>query len=178
MMDYTDPEGLRLPPTTGHQDLSAWRFRDKWRSDDTSTVLAWANDHHCVFHAEWCSHVPRSAEPAAKSRVNLVREVFAREHGQGTFRYFGFCGHCLTERIANYGWEPSNHDLAQLETMLLLLNDIRVLEDRPTTVKELATKMKRYKSGAISPLALRRLIEYYKNTRGDEEYDLSAFIVF
>lgn len=177
MVEFMEPERLRRPATPGHQDLRAWRFRDRWWNDDTSTVLAWATERGCVFHEAHCAHTPKFDAPTAKCRMDQVRAVFDLEHENGTFRYFGFCGHCLTARIAHYGWVPAEHDLAQLETMRRLLNDLRVLGESPVTKAELAKRMGRYDSGAISPRALERLLDYYRHARGDEEGDLAAFVV-
>ena len=95
---------------------------------------------------------------------------------KSAYRYFGFCGHCLTERIANYGWKPSERDFALLETMRRLLTDVRVLSQRPISQDDLITRMKRYASGPLTKRELRRLIDYYRHTRGDEEDDVTAYI--
>lgn len=177
MVDFVDPEDLRRPATVGHQDLLAWRFRDRWLHDDTATVLAWAHERGCVFHEANCQHISNTEEPTAKCRMDRVRETFTTEHPKGTYRYFGFCGHCLTERVANYGWKPSERDYDLLETMRRLLNDVRVLGEPPVTKGELISRMKRYPSGSLTSRELTRLIDYYRHERGDEEDDLTTHLL-
>lgn len=177
MVEFVEPEDLRRPSTHGHQDLLAWRFRDRWLHDDTSTVLAWPNDHGCVFHEANCRHSSSTEEPTAMCRMDQVRAVFAVEQPKSTYRYFGFCGHCLTERIANYGWKPSEHDFALLETMRRLLTDVRVRGEQPISQIELIARMKRYPSGPLTKPELKRLIDYYRHQRGDEEDDATAYVI-
>ncbi|WP_152545458.1 hypothetical protein [Microbacterium sp. CH12i] len=176
VIEFMDPEDLRKPAVPGHQDLRAWRFRDKWWNDDTSTVLCWTGLRGAVFHEQHCTTTPKE-EPTAKLRMDRVRAVFETEHPLGTFRWFGFCGNCLTQRIANFGWQPSERDKAQLDTLKTVLNDIRILGEQPISRKELTVRMKRYNSGAPSPRELNRLLDYYRQNRGDEESDLTLFLL-
>ncbi|MGV9195103.1 hypothetical protein ACQ143_12230 [Microbacterium sp. MC2] len=172
-----DPEDLRGPDVPGRQDLLGWKFRDKYWNDDTSSVVAWASAFGCVFHEQRCSHTPQTEQPTALCRMDRVREVFATERLKGTVRYFGFCGHCLAERVANYGWQPSSSDLAQLNNMTERLNDVRILRESPITWSELITRMKRYGSGDLTKKELKRLLEYYRHNRGDEEEDLTRLVI-
>lgn len=176
MVDFAHPEDLRREPTPDHRDLLGWEFQEKWEGDDTATVLLWADPQAGICHEQSCTHVS-SADPTAKCVMKEVREVWEVERLNGTDRYFGFCGHCLTRRIKDFGWAPSERDLAQIDTMKLLLNDLRILNGRPITEGELLTKMGRYASGAPTLRGLRRQIGWIRHNRGDEELDLVTFIV-
>ncbi|WP_251449402.1 hypothetical protein [Microbacterium sp. Marseille-Q6648] len=175
-LKLVDPENLRQPDTPGQQDLRGWKFRAKWWNDDTSTVLAWAGPHGCVFHEVSCTHASRTEEPTALCRMDRVREIFDTEQAKGTFRYFGFCGHCLAERIANYNWKPDTRHLHQVSIMRQVLNDVRVLGESAIPWNELITRMKRYDSGDLTKRELKRLVDYYRYNRGDEEDDLTAYV--
>lgn len=176
VVDFAHPEDLRRPPTPDHRDLLGWSFRDEWDGDDTTTVLIWADRRGAVFHEQHCSHVPLSA-PTAKTVMEEVRTIWETERLKGTDRYFGFCGHCLTRRIKDFGWKPSEPDTAQIDTMKMLLNDLRILNGDAITERELLTKMARYACGAPTLRGLRRQLSYIRYNRGDEESDLIAFVV-
>jgi hypothetical protein len=173
--EFTKLADLRREDTSGHKDLQGWRFRAAWTDDDTSEVLAWADDSSCAIHEAHCSHIPAD-EPTATGRMDDARALFAIEQPKGTVRYFDFCGHCLTERIPNFGWEPTERDLTLLATMKQVLNDVRVLSGRPIPRTELAKRMARY-GETVKPTELRRLVDHYKQERDEDEPDLSALIV-
>jgi hypothetical protein len=168
---------LRRPPTSDHQDLRAWVFRDKWLHNDTATVLAWPDDRGCVLHEHTCSHAPKTEEPSAKGRMDEARQLFALEQPKGRNRYFGFCGHCLVERSPNYGRKPTPRELDLVRNMVERLNDVRVLDESPISGAELLNRMRRYGSGDVTTHELKRLLSYYSQVRGDEEHDLSDFVV-
>ena len=176
MPEFVELESLRRPPTRGHQDLRAWRFRERWRNDDRSTVLAWASDHECVLHEARCAHASKTEAPTAKGRMDDARALFTDEQPKGEIRYFGFCGHCLTERIPNFGWEPSERDGQLLENLRQRLRDMHLLQEQPIKQGEMLARMRRYRSGAITPNELRRLLDYYKRTLGDGEPELSGLV--
>ena len=176
VVDFAHPEDLRRPSTPDHRDLLGWSFREEWDGDDTTTVLLWADPDAGIFHERHCSHISPAA-PTAKCLMQEVREVWEVERLKGTDRYFGFCGHCLTRRIKDFGWAPSERDTAQIDTVKLLLNDLRILNGRPITEHELLTKMGRYSSGAPTLRGLRRQLAYIRDNQGDEEADLVRFVV-
>jgi hypothetical protein len=167
---------LRRADTSRHQDLQKWRFRDALLQDDAATVLAWASDDGCMLHEARCSRIPAAEEPTAKGQPDEARELFTVEQPKGTSRYFDFCGYCLTERIPNYGWEPTERDLTLLATMRQVLNDVRLLGHRPISRAELAKRMTRY-GESVTPAELKRLIDHYKEERGEDDPDLSAHVV-
>lgn len=175
MVDFADPEDLRRRDSNGHQDLREWRFRDKWSHDDTSTVLAWAGGHGCVFHEMSCGHQPKD-EPDAKCRMDRVRETFDAERDKGVHRYFGFCGHCLAERTVDFGKKMSERRIEQYETVHDMLNDVRVLGLPRTTKKQLIARMRSYPCGAPTMRELKLILDYYAHVRGDEEDDLTAYL--
>jgi hypothetical protein len=176
VLEFVELESLRRPPTRGHQDLRAWRFRERWRHDATSTVLAWASEHGCVLHDARCAHASKTDAPTAKGRMDDARALFAVERPKGEMRYFGFCGHCLTERIQDFGWVPTERDVQLLENLGQRLRDMHLLQEEPIKQGEMLARMRRYRSGAITPNELRRLLEYYKRTLPEDELDLSALV--
>jgi hypothetical protein len=175
----TDPKtlaDLRRADTSGHQDLKKWRFREVLLQDDAATVLAWASDAGCALHEARCSRITTEDEPTATGTAAEARELFEVEQPKGTSRWFDFCGYCLTERIPNYGWEPTERDLTLLGTMRQVLNDVRLLGHRPITRTELTKRMNRY-GESVTPSELKRLIDHYKEERDEDEPDLSAYVV-
>lgn len=177
MTEYMKLAELRKPSTPGHQDLREWKFRDELLHNDTSTILAWANNQSCILHQALCSHVARTEEPTAKGRMDEARELFALEQSKGTFRYFGFCGHCLVERVPNYGWQPTVRDVHLLENLRQRLRDMKILGEQAISRNEMILRMKRYSGGNITPAELNRLLQFYKELRSDDEDDLSALVV-
>lgn len=168
---------LRRSHTTGHQDLREWRLRDEWLSDNTAAALAWAGEHGCVIHEALCSHVPQETHTLAGTMAE-VKELFAIEHPKGTRRYFGFCGHCLVERIPNFGWKPTPHDIALRDNLAQRLRDMYLLGEQPISRVEMVKRMTRYGSADLSRAEFKRLLDYYRAARGDEEGDdLSHLIV-
>lgn len=167
---------LRRADTPRHQDLQKWRFRAALLQDDAASVLAWADDTACMLHEARCSRITTTEEPTAKGQVDEARELFEIEQPKGTVRYFDFCGYCLAERIPNYGWEPTERDLTLLATMRQVLNDVRLLGHRPITRAELTKRMNRY-GESVTPTELKRLIDHYKEELGEDDPDLSAYVV-
>jgi len=105
-LELVDPEELRRPDTQGSTDLRAWRFRAKYWNDDTTTVLAWADDRYCVFHEQTCNHISQTEAPTALCRVDSVRELFAKEQPKGTGSYFDFCGTASSSRSPTTDGSP------------------------------------------------------------------------
>ena len=167
---------LRRDDTTGHPDLAGWRFRAAWAKDDTTKVLAWATDDAVTIHQAGCSHASSTEEPTAEGTMAEARELFAIEQPKGTTRWFNFCGHCLTERIPNFGWEPTERDLTMLATMRQVLNDVRLLGHKPISRSELTKRMARY-GEPVKPIELKRLIEHEKQNHDEDAPDLSLYVV-
>lgn len=115
-------------------------------------------------------------EPIAKCRMDQARALFEVEHPKGNHRFFGFCGNCLSERIPHYGWRPGEHELLQIASMRVLLNDVRILDEQPIPQAELIRRMKRYSAGAPAQKDLARLLDRYRQNRRDDEEDLTAFL--
>jgi hypothetical protein len=109
--------------------------------------------------------------------MDEARALFVEEQPKGDFGYFSFCGHCLTERIPNFGWEPTARDEELLAVLKQRMHDMKVLDEKPITLPEMIARMRRYTDGTIVSAELRRVIEYYKATRGDEEPDLSNLVI-
>jgi hypothetical protein len=177
MVEFVKLADLRRASRAGHQDLREWQFRDEWLNNDTTTVLAWAGDEGCVLHEDVCPHAPTIEGPTAKGRMDEARELFAVEQPNGTFRYFGFCGLCLVKRIPNYGWEPTPRDWQLLDNLRQRLKDMKILDEQPVSGTEMIARMKRYGSANLTPTEFKRLIQFYEQTRGDEEDDLSSLVV-
>ena len=127
-----------------------------------------------MLHEATCPHTP-AGEAVATGRMVEARELFAIEQPKGSFGYFTFCGHCLVERIANSGWEPTPRDLTLLGTMRQVLNDVRLLGHKPITRAELTKRMARY-GETVTPTELKRLLEYDKRTRDEDAPDLSVHV--
>jgi hypothetical protein len=109
--------------------------------------------------------------------MDETRELFAVEQPKGTFRYFGFCGHCLAERMPNYGWEPTERDVQLVENLRRRLEDIRNRDAKPITATTMITRMKLYGNVDVSLAELKQLVEFYKQVLGDEELDLSSLVL-
>lgn len=175
VVEFMELESLRRPDTPGHQDLREWRFKDKWRHDNDSTVVAWANNHECVLHEAQCSNLAKVV-PTAKGTMGDARALFAGEQPKGDVRYFGFCGLCLTERIPNFGWQPTARDVQLLADLRQLLNDMRLLEEKPIKAKEMIARLRRYRGGTVAPKEFTRLLRFYQDSVGDGDLDLSDLV--
>lgn len=174
MTPTTNLADLRRGSVPGKKDLRAWQFREKWSLNDTTTVLAWADDHGCVVHEHTCGSRP-AGPPTLASRMDEARQLFAIEQPMGTVRYFGFCGNCLTEKIPNYGWTPTPRDVKLRAILRMILNDLRLLGGRPISKAELVKRMNRY-GETVNARELKRLMVYDEQARSDEDPDLAAFV--
>lgn len=168
---------LRKPSQQGTEDLREWRFLDRWRGNTTTTVLAWAGEHQCVLHEATCPH-QSPQEPTAMGRMDEALELFEIEQPHGQFRYFQFCGHCLMERIPNYGWKPTPRDWELRDNLRQRLADMRILGEDPIPDLEMIKRMKRYGSGDITPAALALLVDFDKQQALiKNEEDLSHLVI-
>jgi len=175
MTEILEPESRRGPDSLKGHDLRSWQFREMWRSDDTSTVLIWVDGNGAVLHERSCLTVP-DAEPIGKCRMDQARALFEVERPKGNHRYFGFCGNCLSERVPNYGWRPSERGLLQISGIRTHFNDVRILGEQPISRAELIRRMMRYTAGAPALKDLNRLIDYYRQNHPEEEEDLTTFL--
>lgn len=175
MTNFRMLESLRRNPNPTQDDLRGWRFKEVWLDDDTATALAWADERACVFHEALCPHV--STEPWTETGlVAEARALFLAEQTAGSNSYFAFCGHCLIERVPNYGWSPTPRDLELVGNLRERLQDIQNLGGAPIDRAELVKRMNRYGSRDTTLRELDRLIDYFREQHSDEASGLLPLI--